>query len=367
MDNILYIGPYREFSGMGNASRQYIKALILAGYNVSVRPIYNLFKPYPAQEIDNEIIELESNFSKSYHAVIQHCFPHQFTLDRRFNKNIGIVHLESQGYGYGIVDYIDLMDHIIVPSNYVYKTLIYAGTDPSKLSIVPEPIDLEYINSHKQNNKTTKDKFSFYTICDFIDRKNLDKIITAYSLAFDKEDNVEFVIKLKNFANTDIHIGESIDYTLSKIYSILKRNHITKPKIVCGNTKYEAVMYLHNNNDCFINASSGESFGYATLEAMAFNNNIIVNDQIGSSEIVADGCGYITNVTEINCVDQDRLYPQYNTIDNTWFMPELNSLITNMYKAVNETSYEKEQRIAAQNTALQNFSMENIANRLSFI
>lgn len=366
MDNILYIGPYREFSGMGNAARQYIKALIRAGYNVSVRPIYNLFKPYPIEDIDNEIVELESNFSKSYHAVVQHCFPHQFTLDKRFDHNIGVVHLESQGYGYGIADYIDLMDSIIVPSNYVYKTLAYAGIDAKKIHVIPEPIDLDYISQYKQD-KTNKKVFSFYTICDFIDRKNLDKIITAYSLAFDKEDPVELIIKLKNFSSTDIHIGETIDYTLSKIYETLKRNHINKPKIVCGNTKYDGIMYLHNHNDCFINASSGESFGYATLEAMAFNNNLIVNDKIGSCEIVAENCGYITNVTQTTCLDRDRLYHQYNTIDNTWFTPELSSLISNMYRATGETDSDKQHRILAQNQWLQNFSIDNISQQLLFI
>lgn len=362
MDNILYIGPYREFSGMGNAARQYIKALIKTGHNISIRPIYNLFKPYPITEIDNDILELESNFSKTYHKVIQHCYPHQLTFDRRFEKNIAIVHLESFGYKSLISEYTNIMDMIVVGSNFVYKSLVQSGSDPQKIRIIPEPIDLEVVNLYKQNNKQEDRKaFSFYTICDFVDRKNLDKIITAYGLAYDIDDNVELIIKLKNFSNTDIHINETVDYTLGKIYTTLRRNHIKKPKIILGNTKHDAIMYLHHNNDCFINASSGESFGYATLEAMAFNNNVIVNDKIGSSEILAEHCGLLTETKTIGCVDSDRIYYQYNTIDNNWYEPQLESLIENMYKASNETPSLKQRRIDSQNSQLNKFSTDTIS------
>lgn len=363
MDNILYIGPYREFSGMGNAARQYIKALIRTGNNISIRPIYNIFKPYPEQEIDNEILELESNFSKSYDCVFQHCYPHQLTLDKRFNRNIGIIHLESFGYRSGMGDYLSLMDNVVVGSNAVYKALAYTGFDPQKIIIIPEPIDLDMIQLYKQNNPRSNNTFSFYTVADFIDRKNLDKIIMAYGLAYDKDDHVDLIIKLKNFSNTDIHLDQTIDYVLSKIYTTIKKNHAQKPKIILGNIKYESVLYFHNNHDCFINISSGESFGYSTLEAMSFNNNIIVNSKIGSSEILADNCGLLNNVKEINCMDSDRLYYQYNTIDNTWMEPDINNLINNMYKAANETEAEKQKRIVSQNTQLQKFSIDSVSQQ----
>ena len=120
MDNILYIGPYREFSVMGNAARQYIKALVASGDNISIRPSYNIFKPFPKEEIRNEILELESNFSKSYHKVIQHCYPHQVVLDKRFQQNICITHLESMGSNQTIAQYLNIMDKI---TNYIKEVI----------------------------------------------------------------------------------------------------------------------------------------------------------------------------------------------------------------------------------------------------
>lgn len=362
MDNILYIGPYREFSGMGNAARQYIKALIRSGHNISVRPIYNIFKPYPKLDIDNEILELESNFSKSYHTVIQHCYPHQLTLDRRFEKNIGLIHLESFNYNSILAEYCDIMDKIIVGSDFMHKTLVSSGTNPTKIVKIPEPIDIEFFQNYMNNHpKENKDSFSFYTVCDFVDRKNIDKIIIAYSLAFDDNDDAELVIKLKNFSNTDIHIEQTIDYVLGKLYTTIRRTKIKKPKIILGNTKYETILYLHHNNDCFINASAGESFGYSTLESMVFNNNIIVNNKIASAEILTEYCGLLTETRQINCMDSDRAYYQYNTIDNLWYEPKIDSLINNMYKAYNETSLEKQNRINHQSDRIQQFSIDNVS------
>ena len=364
MDNILYIGPYREFSGMGNAARQYIKALVASGDNISIRPSYNIFKPFPKEEIGNEILELESNFSKSYHKVIQHCYPHQVVLDKRFQQNICITHLESMGSNQTIAQYLNIMDTIVVGSNYCVKALSSNGVDPSKIKIIPEPIDLEIVSSYKENNPPkakTSSAFSFYTICDFVDRKNLDKMILAYSLACDKLDDIELVIKLKSFTNTDIHINESIEYFLSKIYSTIRRNNIRKPQILLGETKYDTILYMHNNHDCFINVSSGESFGYSTLEAMAFENNIMVNKHIGSSEIIQENCGNLVETKSCQCLDSDRVYYLYNSINDYWFVPEVSSIIENMYKSIYESKENKKQRIDSQKEAIKQYSIENVA------
>jgi glycosyltransferase involved in cell wall biosynthesis len=369
MDNILYVGPYREFSGMGNAARQYIKALIHSGANVSVRPSYNIFKPLPSEEIDNEILEAESNFSKSYHKVIQHCYPHQVVLDKRFGQNIGIVHVESIGYHNNIAQHLNILDNIVVGSNFCAKSLMGAGVDPSKIRIIPEPIDLAIISDYKENNKPeTKDSsFCFYTISDFIDRKNLIKLITAYSLVCDQNEDIELVIKLKGFANTDIHISESVDYALSKIYSTIRRSYMKKPKIILGETKYDAILYIHNNNDCFINVSSGESFGYSTLEAMSFNNNIIVNKNIASAEILDENCGNFVDTSKTECFDSDRLYYLYNTINQQWESPSIPSLVQNMFKSIYESKDNKHQRIEAQTQAIKKYDMETVSEQMRLL
>ena len=367
MDNILYIGPYREFSGIGNASRSYIKALIHSGNNISVRPIYNTFKSCPEEEIDQDILELESNFSKKYHKVIQHCFPHQFCFNNKFDQHIGIVHLDCLNYKNNIFQYMDIMDDIIVGSSFVYNQLQQKIS--SNIHIVPEPIDLNVIKEYKNNStKTEKTTFNFYCIADFIDKKNIQKILLCFIDLIRQYPNIELVIKTKSYLGEEIIIKEKIEYEFSKIYDLYKTSKIKKkPKIVIGDIKTEGIYYIHNNNDCFINISSGESFGYSTLEAMAFENNIIVNKKIGSYDIVKDGCGLYVDSITTNCFDTERLFPMYNTPEQLWSEPIIHSVFDQMRDAVNESSEAKKERIKKQQERISDFSIEKISTLMSNI
>ncbi len=92
-----------------------------------------------------------------------------------------------------------------------------------------------------------------------------------------------------------------------------------------------------------------------------------MNDKIGSTEIITEDCGLITKTRPSNCNDSDRLYFHYNTIDNIWVTPELDSLIINMYKAVNEAPDQKTRRIKAQNDRLQSFTLDAVSNKFDMV
>jgi hypothetical protein len=364
MSNILYIGPYREFSGMGNAARQYIKALLVAGHNIGIRPTYNVFNAYPEQDIDYEILELESNIAKPYDIIIQHCYPHQLYYDNRFNKNIGIIHLESTNYYNNISNHINIMDTIVVGSNFVHKSLPKDITVP--VIVIPEPIDLELIEKYKKENpKLNKNHYSFYTISDLSDRKNLYDLVKAFTIAYDGDDNVDLVLKIRSHLRDQANVDQTIEYEFNKIYNSIKKNYIKKPKIVFGDVDYHSILYIHNNNDCFVNISSGESFGYSTLEAMSFNNQVIVNRNIGSSDIINIDCGLLNNIYKTSCEDPFRLYYMYNSYHQSWSKPEIDNLIFNMNIARNESVEKRQSRIEKQNDKIQNFSIESVAKLLS--
>lgn len=366
MENILYIGPYREFSGMGNAARQYIRALINTGNNICIRPIYNMFQPYPEEEIGHDILELEANFSKRYHKVIQHCYPHQLCYDSKFDQNIGIIHLESSLYNGSLSNYINIMDNIIVGSNFVKNTLLEKNHSISnKIHVIPEPIDLEVVKNYKNNNKSKKDTnlYSFYVLADFIKRKNIEDILLAFLILSDKYENIELVIKTKSHSSASPLLEQTVEYEFEKIYNVARKNYSKKPQVLIGDIKYDGIKYIHHNNDCIINISSGESFGYSVLEAMAFNNNTIVTNNTALSELT-DGTGHVVESDVIMCVDNDRLFSIYNTIDQQWRKPIFLSLISKMSKAILESQSVSKERISKQNDLIQNYTVEAVSKRM---
>lgn len=360
MSNILYIGPYREFSGMGNAARKYIQALNRAGHSVSIRPIYNIFKLYPESEIPKEILELENNRKVSYDICIQHCYPHQFHYTNKTNKTIGIVHLESKNYQKNVFQYLSLMDELIVGSASCRDSIIRCGVN-KPIHIIPEPIDLDEIDSFKQIATKENKEFTFYTIGDFCSRKNILTLMLAYSILSSRYKNINLIIKTKN-SISESYIKNSIDIN-NTIFPAMLQDNKKQPRIIVGETEYKNILLLHKKGDCYVDISSGESFGYAALEAMCFDNHIIATEGIGTSDLIED-FGLGVSSEESFCLEENKTYFMYNTVFQTWMKPNLHDLVKKMELAILETPQERTIRIKKQREKLEKCSINSVSKIL---
>lgn len=354
--NILYIGPYREFSGMGNASRQYIKSLLTTNHSVTLCPIYNVLKPYPENALDTQILKLEKDNKKQYDTIIQHCYPHQIAYDNRFSKHIFITQLESSNYPSLFSDYLNMADFVVVGSVNCKEQIKIA---PEKIAIIPEPIDTEAIIKYKESHdKQNKESFTFYCISDFVNKKNLDQILFAFFYLTTKYENIELIIKTKCNKSSSEDFNSIIQYEISKQYNLVPGAY-KKPKIISGEISQEDIWYIHQNNDCLININSLESSGYATLEAIAFDNAVIC---------LKDSPSYnITNYFGVDyslerCLDDDKTYNLYNTFYQFWKKPKLESLINQMELAINENIKDQKIRTNSYGNILQKHSINHISS-----
>ena len=368
MSNILYIGPYREFSGMGNAARRYIQALHRAGHSVSIRPIYNTFKIYPESEIESEILDLEHNRSDSYHACIQHCYPHQFHYTANAGTIIGVVHLESYNYHNDMAQYLRLPDELLVGSQSCKRAVLECGIIDKPIHVIPEPIDLKLVSSFMElNPPPKKDLFTFYTLADFSSRKNILTTMLAYSMVSSKYNHINMIIKTKHknlaeFSIPDSYIKESADINHS-IFPLHKKSK-RQPRIIIGDTSYKNILQLHHRGDCLVDVSSGESFGYAALEAIAFENNLIVNENTGTEDLTEDGFGLVVSSSREHCEDSHKQYFLYNTVFQTWQKPHLEDLVRKMEIAILESDTEKQTRQEKQRIKASKCSMESVSEML---
>lgn len=346
MSNILYIGPYREFSSDGNISRHYIKALLAAGHNLSIKPIYNIFKSYPEQEIHKEILDLEKNSSNKYHSVIQHCYPHQYYTDRRFDNNIGILNLESFNYHDRLIDFLKIPNKLIAPSNYAKFCADEFGRHKLNIEVIPPPIDIDQIKNYRRNHTKDIDNklFTFYVIEDFVNKSNLSILLEAFWLSVDNEDDINIVIKTKNKNQEHTDLYQTIEYEFGRLGSMVSKFN-KKPKIVIGEIKNDAMYYFHNNNSCYVDVSSGKNFGYSVLEALAFENPIITLENAAQSEIIKETNNFTVESEITYCKDESKNYNIYNTIDQRWYVPNLQNLIEQINNVVHEDRSHKIERI----------------------
>lgn len=334
---ILYIGPYREFTGAGNAARNYIQALFESGHDVCIAPIFYTGEIYPENEISSNILPLETNYLKKYDIVIQHCHPFDYVFSSKFEQNIGLYQFNCSSIHTSLTNRLKLMDKIIINSNFNYK-ILYDLYPFNNIVFLPELIDHKLkTKKHIEYNwlKTKSKPIVFYTIGDFIERKNIYQIIKAFIHTFDIEDNVELVIKTKSHHSHKQYdlINKEIEYTINKIYATLRKDKkVSKqPKIMIGQFEYDHLLALHHNSNIYIDASMAENFGYAVLEAALFDNYLIVNENSSTKEI-SDQC-IKTQSRPIQTIDSYTSNFIDNTINNFWYDINFDSLCENMLKA----------------------------------
>jgi len=341
---ILYIGPYRDFSGAGNSARNYIQALFENGHDVCIAPVFYTGDIYPEQEISSDILPLENNQLKSYDIIIQHCHPFDYVFDSKFDLNIGLYQFNSCSIHPSIISRLLLMDRIIVNSSFNHKVL-YDLFPLSNINIVPELIDYRLKNNQYIEYswlKNTNKPVVFYTIGDFIDRKNIQQIIKAFIYLFDNNDDVELIIKTKphHLHKQKDLINKEIEYVINKIYHTVRKDktNTKAPKIMIGQFEYKHLLSLHHNSNIFINTSMAENFGYTALEAALFDNYLIVNENCSVSEI-SDRC-IKTKSTPIQTNDSYTSNFIDNTIKDFWYEINFDNLCENMlkayYKAISE-------------------------------
>ena len=198
MSNILYIAPYYNTDGWGEASRGYIHSLINAGHNLTIHPIY--YHNNINSEFNDYFSRYESTKYDNYDCVIQKCIVGDFFYDSRYKKNIGITEIETNDWSacYESIRNINIFDELWVPSNFEKRTLIKSGVK-IPIKVISQPLDTENIKSNQDYKlklpSSIENTFIFYTIGEFIERKNLNALITAFNLAFDYNDPVSLVIK----------------------------------------------------------------------------------------------------------------------------------------------------------------------------
>jgi hypothetical protein len=136
--NVLFIGPYRQNDGWGEAAKQYIRALIQSKCNLTIKPVYMSMNTGP---IPLDLLEYEDNKQDHYDVVIQNVLPHLLDYNGEFGKNIALIYTETSNWHNGWRSRLNNMDEVWVPSKADCNNLHVSGVD-TKAVEMPIPIDV---------------------------------------------------------------------------------------------------------------------------------------------------------------------------------------------------------------------------------
>lgn len=278
--NILFIGPYYQNDGWGNAAKEYIRAISTTKHNLSIRPIY-LNQQRQFEDL-NEFFRFEKPLDK-YDCVIQNCLPDMFVRVGGV-KNIGLSYFETTIKHTPWVKSINLMDEVWVPSMVDRGNLLDSGVT-APINVVQIPTNLEKYKLNVEPFFLRQPSYRFLFVGEYISRKNIRALVEAFYTEFAAYEDVELVIKTNLGGADEKVLYDRVEKDVLDITGRIGYKSAGKITIITSRLTDHQMYSLYKNSDCFVMPSSGESFCIPILDAAGFGCSVIVNGEIGMPDI----------------------------------------------------------------------------------
>lgn len=319
--NVLFIGPYRQSDGWGEAAKDFAHTLLHTKYGITIRPIY--MSNSISQHIDDNLAEAEEKVYDDYDIVIQQCLPHYVDYNGQFKRNIASCFIETGNLVYNSWPHrLNTMDEIWISSHTEKRYLIDSGVK-SPVKIVPIGINLDKFKVDRDPLDIPgieDDDFVFYFIGEYIERKNLKALITAFHLEFHRNEPVQLVIKTGLGGLQPNSLAERIKKDINEIKATLRLyntiDHYKVETVIFEKLTLKNLHRLHMRGNCFVMPSRGEAICRPLIDALGFGNPAIVTDNTGMMDNALGGIvrvpSHKTNVYTKNPPLPD-LYTGYET------------------------------------------------------
>lgn len=374
--NILFIGPYRQNDGWGAAARDYIRALGTQTKNISIRPVY--LTSNIIDTLDNELLEYENSYYQNYDIVFQKTLPHCLVPQNITKRNIGLFTLETNNISHSnSIPLLNRMTEIYVPSSQEKQSLTNSGVKVP-VRVISQPIDTNIIRQTLANTNQkfpfeslVSRSFKFYTIGEYIHRKNLLDLVLAFNLAFDVTDNVSLIIKTSKPGYSH---NQAYDMIVKDINNLKTQMNIgtikNKEIVITQRLTDDQLMMLHKTCDCFVSTSMGEAFCRPAAEALCFGKTPVVTDHTGMTDFINDKNGFLIHSHKAPVVTHERTLSNDFDIYNAheyWYKPNIYSLVEIMkkiYTMHKKRTDDLDKKIQLGLSSIDQFTHNNIGQKL---
>lgn len=338
MTKVLWTGAVSDLSGYGVASREYVRALDSVGVDVAVDA--RSFENWKSQALVDEILDnrmrlLMAREQKAPLHVI-HLTPDNL-VDYEKNGKTKICYFawETSLIPPAWVRLLNRVPvEVWVPCEYMVEVCHRSGVS---VPVVPIPHAIPIPSSDKlpvTKIKLPQERYKFYSIFQWAERKNPAGLITAYYQEFCAEDNVCLVLKTyRHSANQE----EKKD--LRKEITALKNKicGLSAPPIILIDdlVGVGGIFSIHYNCDCYVTMTRSEGFGLPIFEAAAMSRPVIVPRYSAFLDHFNDSNAFMIDVPEEIPVENMKHISDMYTEDMFWGNPSIGSC-RKMMRAVYE-------------------------------
>lgn len=358
---LLYTGPVFDSSGYAQFARNFIIGLDDLGVDIKVNPVSFEIDKSDLGEVGQRILKKCSKDIRDRNVHIINLTPehfHKFTVPGAIN--IGFTVFETTRIPDLWVQECNKMDAIFVPCSWNVKIFKNSGvTVPIKN--VPGGIYFTDTIELLPELDALKDKYKFYSIFQWTERKNPIGLLKSYYAAFTGRDDVVLVLKTYG-SNTSPQEQQRIKGIIHQVKADMRLKHYP-PILFIGNLLSTAqIRGLHAACDCFVLPHRAEGFGMPHIEAMSFGNPIITTGFSGNMEFCTEQNSYLVNAS-LTPVCGMPWIPWYEG-DMLWGEPDLSQVIDKMRYVVDHREEAKKVGARAREDVLTKYSHTACAERL---
>lgn len=334
---VIFRSPLLTQSGYGVHARQIGKWLLRAqekfGFELYTE-LLNWGSTHWLVDFDDDIALLAQNTSansniKRYDVSLQLQLPNEWS-NTIADFNIGFtagVETTKAPDAWGRA--VNLMNLVIVPSEFTKNGLVAAGAEPNKIVVIPESFPDSFLDDSSEGilDLDLSTDFNFLCVGQMTgnnvqnDRKNIPMTMELFARAFEGNDKVGLIVKTNFGANSKL----DKKFTLNIFNEMIAKISPKGPKfyLLHGpmNEKEMFGLYTHPKIKAFLSLTRGEGFGLPLLEAAVCELPIIATQWSAHTEFLNKGF-WLPVQAEITNIHESRV-DEYFMKDSKWAEPNM--------------------------------------------
>jgi glycosyltransferase involved in cell wall biosynthesis len=325
---VVWKGPINKTSGLGIASREYVRALRRQGVSTAVGAERSR----------------TTQISKKRKVLIYHYSPSTLNIrkERKHFKTIIINTVwETTRIPKRWLRPINQADAVCVPSLQNKQAMRNSGVR-IPIFIVPHGVHAWMFTPKKKKlpSKKTNEKFTFISVFGFQHRKNPEALLKAYWEEFSANDNVRLIIKTNGYAPY-----ENEHWIRSRIQAYKANLNIRKSTapimIITRHLNSKSLRSIYAQGHAFVLPTRGEGVGLPFLESMASGVPIITTGWGGHIDFLTSHNSFLVHYKlrppVIGMNRRSSISRQFRNLfsekGQLWAEPNIGSLRSQMRKA----------------------------------